>query len=52
MEGRLLTAKETISRFKLEAATNVPKSLKPLCSKGILRKEKEGYVFEDVMFGR
>jgi hypothetical protein len=52
LEGRLLTAKETISRFKLEAATNVAKSLKALCSKGILRKDKEGYVFEDVMFGR
>jgi AAA+ ATPase superfamily predicted ATPase len=52
LKGLKLTAKETISRFRLEAATNVAKSLKSLCSKGILRKEKEGYVFEDVMFGR
>ena len=52
LKGRQLTAKETISRFRLEAATNVAKSLKSLCAKSILRKEKEGYVFEDVMFCR
>lgn len=52
LKGRLLTAKKTIARFRLEAATNVAKSLKALCAKSILRKEKEGYVFEDVMFGR
>jgi hypothetical protein len=52
LKGRQLTSKDTISRFRLEAATNVAKSLKALCAKSILRKEKEGYVFEDVMFCR
>jgi uncharacterized protein len=50
--GRLLTSKETIQRFDLETASNVAKSLGALCSKSILRKETEGYVFEDVLFGR
>ena len=52
LEGRLLSAKETIQRFYLESASNVGKSLRSLCSKGILRREKEGYVFEDVLFGQ
>jgi len=52
LKGRLLTGKETIQRFQLESASNVAKSLRALCSKGILRKEKEGYVFEDVLFCR
>jgi hypothetical protein len=52
LNGRLLTAKETILRFGLESASNVAKSLKGLCAKGILRKDPEGYVFEDVLFGR
>jgi hypothetical protein len=52
LKGRLMTAKESIQRFNLESASNVAKSLKALCNKGILRKEKEGYVFEDVFFGR
>ena len=52
MRGRLLTAKETIARFGLESASNVAKSVKGLCSKGILRKDPEGYIFEDVLFGR
>lgn len=50
--GRLLSAKETIQHFNLEAASNVGKSLRSFCSKGILRREKEGYVFEDVLFGQ
>jgi hypothetical protein len=52
LKGRLLTAKSTISNFHLESASNVAKSLSALCAKGVLRKEKEGYVFEDVLFGR
>jgi AAA+ ATPase superfamily predicted ATPase len=52
LEGRLLTAKDTIYRFDLESASNVARSLKALCSKGILRKETDGYVFEDVLFGK
>jgi len=52
LKGRLLTAKETIRRFQLESASNVAKSLRALCSKGILRKEKKAYVFEDVLFCR
>ena len=44
LKGRLLSAKETIQRFHLESASNVGKSLRSLCSKGILRREKEGYV--------
>ncbi|MBW2058059.1 MAG: ATP-binding protein [Deltaproteobacteria bacterium] len=52
LKGRLVTAKETILRFGLESASNVARSLKGLCSKGILRKEPEGYVFDDVLFGR
>jgi hypothetical protein len=50
--GRLLTAKKSIQQFNLESASNVSKSLNALRSKGILRKEKRGYVFEDVFFGR
>jgi len=52
LKGRLLTSKETIRRFRLESASNVAKSLKALCTKGILRKEKECYVFEDVLLCR
>jgi len=52
LEGRLLSSKETIQRFHLEAASNVGKSLRSLCSKGILRRENAGYVFEDVLFGQ
>lgn len=52
LRGRLLTAKESIDRFALESASNVAKSLRALCSKGILRKEANSYVFEDVLFGR
>jgi hypothetical protein len=52
LKGQLLTAKETIQRFSLESASNVAKSLSALCSKGILRKEQDHYVFEDVLFGR
>jgi len=52
LKGRLLTAKETIYRFHLESASNVAKSLRALCSKGILRREKGAYVFEDVLFCR
>ena len=52
LKGRLLTAKETIHRFHLESASNVAKSLRALCSKGILRRGKGGYVFEDVLFSR
>jgi len=50
--GRLLTAKKSIQQFDLESASNVSKSLNALRSKGILRKEKKCYVFEDVFFGR
>jgi hypothetical protein len=50
--GRLLTAKKSIQQFNLESASNVSKSLNALRSKGILRKEKIVYVFEDVFFGR
>jgi hypothetical protein len=52
LKGQLLTAKETIQRFSLESASNVAKSLSALCSKGVLRKERDHYVFEDVLFGR
>ena len=52
LSGRLLTAKDSIQRFNLESASNVAKSLNALRSKGILRKEKKSYVFEDVFFGR
>jgi len=52
LKGRLVTAKETIRRFQLESSSNATKSLRALCSKGILRREKEGYVFEDVLFCR
>ena len=52
LKGRLLTAKGTILGFGLESASNVAKSLRGLCSKGILRKDSEGYIFEDVLFGR
>jgi len=52
LKGRLLSAKETVHRFHLESASNVAKSLRALCSKGILRKEKGAYVFEDVLFCR
>jgi hypothetical protein len=52
LDGRLLTAKATIQDFRLESASNVSKSLRALCSKGILRKETGAYVFEDVLFGR
>lgn len=50
--GRLLTGKDSIRQFNLESASNVSKSLNALRSKGILRKEKKRYVFEDVFFGR
>ena len=52
LHGRLLTAKGSIQKFDLESASNVSKSLRALRSKGILRKGKESYVFEDVFFGR
>ncbi|MBT8363889.1 MAG: hypothetical protein KJP23_04230, partial [Deltaproteobacteria bacterium] len=52
LKGRLLTAKDSIKQFSLESSSNVSKSLSALRSKGILRKEKEAYVFEDVFFGR
>jgi len=52
LKGRLLTSKGIINRFDLESASNVAKSLGALCSKSILRREPEGYVFEDVLFGR
>ena len=52
LKGRLLTAKDSMRIYNLESASNVAKSLKALCKKGILRKEKEAYVFEDVFFGR
>jgi uncharacterized protein len=52
LKGRLLTSKETIQGFGLESASNAAKSLSALCSKGILRKERDGYVFEDVLFSR
>jgi len=52
LQGRLLTAKDSIRQFNLESASNVAKSLKALCNKQILRKETEAYVFEDVFFGR
>lgn len=52
LKGRLLTAKDSIQQLNLESASNVSKSLSALRSKGILRKEKESYVFEDVFFGR
>jgi hypothetical protein len=52
LKGRLLTAKDSMRQYNLESASNVAKSLKALCKKGILRKEKEAYVFEDVFFGR
>jgi hypothetical protein len=51
-KGRLLTSKAPIRRFRLESASNVAKSLKALYTKGILRKEKECYVFEDVLLCR
>jgi hypothetical protein len=38
---------------KLErTAFNAAKSVGALCSKGILRREHDRYVFEDVLFGR
>jgi AAA+ ATPase superfamily predicted ATPase len=52
LHGRLLTAKGSIQQFNLESASNVSKSLGALRSKGILRKETESYVFEDVFLGR
>lgn len=52
LHGRLLTAKGSIQKFDLESASNVSKSLSALRSKGILRKRKKSYVFEDVFFGR
>jgi hypothetical protein len=52
LRGRLLTSKDTIRHFDLESASNAAKSLKSLMAKGILRKEKDAYVFEDVFFGR
>jgi len=52
LQGQLLSSKDTIQRFSLESASNVAKSLSALCSKGILRKEKDRYVFEDVLLGR
>jgi hypothetical protein len=50
--GRLITSKEAIQRFQLESASNATKSLRALCAKGILRREKGPYVFEDVLFCR
>jgi uncharacterized protein len=52
LRGRMITSKEAIQRFQLESASNATKSLRALCAKGILRKEKGGYVFEDVLFCR
>jgi len=52
LKGRLVTSKETIRRFQPEPSSNVSKSLRALCSKGILRREKGAYVFEDVLFSR
>lgn len=52
LKGRLLTAKDSMRQYHLESASNAAKSLKALCKKGILRKEKGAYVFEDVFFGR
>ena len=52
LQGQYLTSKETVQRFNLESASNVAKSLGALCSKGILRKEHDRYVFEDVLLGR
>jgi AAA+ ATPase superfamily predicted ATPase len=52
LQGRFLTSKDSVQRFSLESASNVAKSLSALCSKGILRKERDGYVFEDVLLGR
>ena len=52
LKGRLLTSKETIQRFSLESSSNVAKSLSALCSKGVLRKEHDRYVFEDILFAR
>jgi hypothetical protein len=50
--GRMITSKEAIQRFQLESASNATKSLRALCTKGILRRERGGYVFEDVLFCR
>jgi hypothetical protein len=52
LDGRLLTAKNSIQQFNLESASNVSKSLSALRSKGILRKEKKAHIFEDVFFGK
>jgi hypothetical protein len=52
LQGQSLTSKESVQRFSLESASNVSKSLSALCSKGILRKERDRYVFEDVLLGR
>ncbi len=52
LKGRRLTAKNSIQQFNLESASNVSKSLGALRTKGILRKERDTYVFEDVFFGR
>jgi hypothetical protein len=52
LKGRRLTAKNSIQQFNLESASNVSKSLGALRNKGILRKERDSYVFEDVFFGR
>jgi hypothetical protein len=47
-----MTAKESIRTHDLESASNVAKSLRALCKKGILRKDNSTYVFEDIFFGR
>jgi predicted transcriptional regulator len=52
LRGRLLTAKDSMRIYNLESASNVAKSLKALCKKGILRKEKNAYVYEEIFFGR
>ncbi|MGD9178905.1 MAG: ATP-binding protein [Desulfobacterales bacterium] len=52
LKGRLMTAKESIRTHDLESASNVAKSLRALCKKGILRKDNSTYVFEDIFFGR
>jgi len=52
LQGRLITSKEAVQRFQLESSSNATKSLRALCAKGILRRQKGAYVFEDVLFCR
>ena len=52
LQGRLITSKEAVQRFQLESSSNATKSLRALFTKGILRREKGVYVFEDVLFCR